>query len=358
MAQAFRLRNLETLQACPLCIICAKPREAITLAREFNLETKISSDLVDGIPDGQRLDFHIGSFTLDNSSIPYYVTSPSRQGIQTFGIEAATLFSILKPRYALHVGVCAAISGKNIRIGDVIFGERALNYEEGKWALQDGESAFKPDVKVVEVRGAAMDGFIAQADQPIYKYGDFVSGSAVRMDASSIFDRVQNTTLRNVAALDMEASAFLQAGDFTGVQCIGVIKGVSDMGDGKKGQANDKYYTTALCRAARAAKSYVKYKLDKVPKAVLDYSREPGVVITHGYFDDTIARVMDKLEYAEYKIEVKVEGLRIVLPGKLQQEDPEEEDVECFNVASFSASDGALASLIRNHGLQEITLKG
>jgi hypothetical protein len=59
--------------------------------------------------------------------------------------------------------------------------------------LHDGESAFKPDVKVVEVRGAAMDGFIAQADQPMYKYGDFVSGSAVRMDASSIFDRVQNT---------------------------------------------------------------------------------------------------------------------------------------------------------------------
>jgi hypothetical protein len=70
----------------------------------------------------------------------------------------------------------------------------------------------------------------------------------------------------------MEESAFLQAGDFTGVQCIGVIKGVSDMGDGKKQQANDKYYTTALCRAARAAKSYVRYKLDKVPKAVLDYS--------------------------------------------------------------------------------------
>jgi hypothetical protein len=65
-----------------------------------------------------------------------------------------------------------------------------------------------------------------------------------------------------------------------------------------------------------------------VPKAVLDYSesatfkvfehlilieliiiwpwtgREPGVVITHGYFDDTIARVMDKLEYAEYKVSV------------------------------------------------------
>lgn len=115
MAHGFRLRNLETLQTCPLCIICAKPREAITLARGFNLETKISSDLVDGIPDGQRLDFHIGSFTLDNSSIPYYVTSPSRQGIQTFRIEAATLFSILKPRYALHVGVCAAISGKDIQ---------------------------------------------------------------------------------------------------------------------------------------------------------------------------------------------------------------------------------------------------
>lgn len=114
MAETLRLKNLGALVACQLCIICAKPREAITLAREFNLETIISSDLVDGISQGQRLDFHIGSFTLGNSSIPYYVTSTSRQGIQTFGIEAATLFSILKPRYALHVGVCAAISGQNI----------------------------------------------------------------------------------------------------------------------------------------------------------------------------------------------------------------------------------------------------
>lgn len=59
--------------------------------------------------------------------------------------------------------------------------------------MDDGKAVFKPDAKVVEVRGAAMDGFIAQADQPLYKYGDFVSGSAVRMDAASIFDRVKNT---------------------------------------------------------------------------------------------------------------------------------------------------------------------
>ncbi|CAI6099603.1 unnamed protein product [Clonostachys chloroleuca] len=195
-----------------------------------------------------------------------FVKFPSRQGIQTFAIEAATLFSILKPKYAVHVGVCAAISSQNIAIEDVIFGERALNYEEGKWALKDDKVTFKPDIKVAEVKGTAMDGFIAQANQPLYKYGDYISGSAVRMDASSIFDRVKNTTLRNVAALDMEASAFLQACEYTGVTALGVIKGVSDMADGNKGEGDDKHYTPALVQAAEAAKRFIKYKLETMPK--------------------------------------------------------------------------------------------
>ena len=113
IAQALRLKNLGTLQAYKLCIICAKPREAITLAREFNLESKISSDLVDSLPRGHE--FYIGSFMIGSTSIPYYVTSTSRPGIQTFGTEAATLLAVLKPRYALHVGVCTAISGKDIK---------------------------------------------------------------------------------------------------------------------------------------------------------------------------------------------------------------------------------------------------
>ena len=32
--------------------------------------------------------------------------------------------------------------------------------------------------------------------------------------------------------------------------------------------------------------------------------REPGVVISHGYFDDVIARVMGKLDYTMYKVSV------------------------------------------------------
>ncbi|EXK76430.1 hypothetical protein FOQG_18827 [Fusarium oxysporum f. sp. raphani 54005] len=281
--------------------------------------------------------------------MPYYVTSSSRQGIQTFGVEAATLFSVLKPRYALHVGVCAAISGQNIAVEDVIFGERALNYEEGKWALKDDQVVFKPDVKVAEVKDAAMGGFIAQADQPLYKYGDFVSGCAIHMDASFIFDRVKNTTLRNVAALDMEASAFLQACEFTGVRSLGVIKGVSDMGDGNRGLGpNDKHYKSALLRAARAVKRFVSYRWeDMPPKEAMDRSKQPGAVITRGYFDNFVARVMDKLSKTGYKAstEIKVEGLKVVLP-------------KGNKAVSFDANRGALTHHIQAHGLQDVILPG
>lgn len=76
--------------------------------------------------------------------------------------------------------------------------------------------------------------------------------------------------LRNVGALDMEASAFLHACEVTGVTALGVIKGVSDMGNGDKEKGNDQHYQQALLRAARAAKVYVRYKLDNMPRAVVD----------------------------------------------------------------------------------------
>ncbi|KAK4139141.1 nucleoside phosphorylase domain-containing protein [Dichotomopilus funicola] len=342
------------LRACRLCIICAKPREANTLVESYHLGlgTKISGDHVDGIPE--RHDFHVGEFELkDGSKVSYYVTNTSRQGIQTFAMESATLFSILKPEFAIHVGVCAAISDQNIAVEDVIFGERALNYEEGKWAMKDDKLVFMPEVKVSEVKGASMDGFIRQAEQPRYKYGDFVSGCAVRMDASFIFDRVRNTALRDVAALDMEASAFLQACECTGVKSLGVIKGVSDMGDHNKGLGHDKHYRPALCRAAEAAKAFIKYKWETMPETDVDRSKEFGVVLAQGYFDNFIDRVVQKLNTGGYKTEIAVKGLRIVLPKKRTRRGSREED---YNVESFSPI--ALALLVQQHGLEEVALKG
>jgi hypothetical protein len=113
MATPLQINNLRTLQSCKLVIICAKSAEAVIVKDELHLGTHIPGTDVAELPPGATHDFWLGSLPLrERGSLSYYVTSTSRQGIQSFALEAATLFSILKPTYAIHVGVCAALKDK------------------------------------------------------------------------------------------------------------------------------------------------------------------------------------------------------------------------------------------------------
>lgn len=108
-----RKRNTETLRSCQLCIICARAQEADAVVERLALNTAIEGRLVDDTTKGQM--FHIGTFSgMDGKEIPFYVTNTTRQGLQSFATQASSLFTLLKPDYAIHVGVCAAITGKNI----------------------------------------------------------------------------------------------------------------------------------------------------------------------------------------------------------------------------------------------------
>ena len=63
----------------------------------------------------------------------------------------------------------------------------------------------------------------------------------------------------------MEASAFLQTCAFTNVEVLGIIKGVSDMGDERKGLGHDMHYRPALSNAIDATKSFLRWKLHTIP---------------------------------------------------------------------------------------------
>ena len=164
------------------------------------------------------------------------------------------------------------------RLEDVVFGDRATNYEEGKWKAEtDGQLTFLPDTKIFDTKSAAMDGFVEGIRRVNYKYGDYISGCALRMDAQHIMDRVrhqvgylrfqvgvgahQRQVLRDVKALDMEASAFLQVCDHMGVRAFGIIKGVSDKGDAQRTTVKADVWLQAMTNAANALKEYLKWKL-------------------------------------------------------------------------------------------------
>lgn len=105
-------KNLEVLRACRLCIICAKAEEAIAVKNQLGAKLMITSELIDCVGPGYQ--FYLGLLKTKKDDLSYYITSCTRQGIQSFATQSAALFSILGPEYALHVGVCAAISGQNI----------------------------------------------------------------------------------------------------------------------------------------------------------------------------------------------------------------------------------------------------
>ncbi|KAI1388494.1 uncharacterized protein F4822DRAFT_429113 [Hypoxylon trugodes] len=288
MATPLQFTNLQTLRSCRLCIVCAKSTEAIQIKDNLHLHTKIAGRDVADLPPGARgHDFWLGNFSLHGkSNLSYYVMSLSRQGIQSRATEAAALFTILRPAYSLLVGTCAALGGQGYSCEDVIFGEKALNYEEGNWKIENGAAVFSADAHILKVGGECIEGFVQQAEREDWKYGDFISGCAVRMDAAHILDRVRKTQLRNVGALEMEAS---------GVEALGIIKGVSDMGDERKGLGHWAHYKPAVRNATEATKSFVKWKLQTTIDEKPDISSEPGVILAMGYVENYILKVVQKL---------------------------------------------------------------
>jgi hypothetical protein len=171
--------KLRLLRNRPLCIICGRPAEAEAIAKELGIiDNRLTGRQVEEIHDGHT--FYLGSFDLQEN-LEYYITSSLRQGIQSFATHASILFHVLRPRYAIHAGVCTAYRDPSFGLKDVIFGEAAINCEEGKWENVQGEGlVFRPDYDIVRTPSGDMQAFADSRERPQYHYGDFISGSAVR----------------------------------------------------------------------------------------------------------------------------------------------------------------------------------
>lgn len=196
--------NLRRLRSRPVCIICGRPAEAQQIARALGIDDekhRLSGHDVSMVRDGHT--FHLGEFKLPSGDIlKYYITSSLRQGIQSFAVSAAILFNTLSPRFVLHAGVCAGFddpTGKlELALRDVVFGEAAINYEEGKWEAQGpgGNAVFLPDYKPVAVEAGDMQGFTKSHKRHGIRYGEYISGSSVRGDAAQVFEKIRSSVGR------------------------------------------------------------------------------------------------------------------------------------------------------------------
>jgi len=90
-----------------------------------------------------------------------------------------------------------------LQLKDVVFGEAAINYEEGKWEIVPGKGLlFRPDYNRVSASAGDMQAFAEPRNRPRYHYGEYISGSAVRTDSGAVFEKVRSgvsfTYLRSI----------------------------------------------------------------------------------------------------------------------------------------------------------------
>lgn len=84
------------------------------------------------------------------------------------------------------------LKSNTTRLEHVVFGETAVNYEEGKFEEKDGVKVFSPDYDVVQSPSGDMQAFAQPKTNLRYHYGQYISGSAVREDATAIFEKMRS----------------------------------------------------------------------------------------------------------------------------------------------------------------------
>ncbi len=105
---------LRRLRSCALAIFCGKPEEITIIATELGARERISGTAVDGVDNGHI--FHIGKMEfVGGKKLGFYVTSSLRQGLVPFAIATGALISVLRPRFAIHAGVCAGNKKQGVR---------------------------------------------------------------------------------------------------------------------------------------------------------------------------------------------------------------------------------------------------
>ena len=95
----------------------------------------------------------------------------------------------------------------NYRLRDVVFGDTAFSYEEGKWVIEDGRKRFLPDLDIARIQLAEIQNFTH--GKAHFKYGEYVSGMAVREDATTIFKQAREMVCHTTPARSVFANSVI-----------------------------------------------------------------------------------------------------------------------------------------------------
>ncbi len=193
----------------------------------------------------------------------------TRMGIARATFEVGRAIDYFKPKLVFFVGVAGGL--KDVRIGDVVAATKVYNYESGKAGItfQPRPESFNSSYPLVkraeaEVRSQNQDWrkriISAPSNLPYAFAGAIVAGDKVIASTHSSIWTLLKRNYGNALAVEMEGYGFLQAvyGN-QNVQAL-VVRGISDLIDGKS--ATDAAGSQEL--AARHASAFAFEVLSKV----------------------------------------------------------------------------------------------
>ncbi len=172
---------------------------------------------------------------------------------------------------------------------------------------------------------------------------------------------------RKVLALDMEASAFLKLCEHMDLQSLGVIKGVSDLGDEDKSK-DDTIYDSALEATGEAILDWIKHmfksmrwepnegEFDSAPSKMLSTNRtlddEAGACLSRPYYNNFIRLLCDAvcagypvrpLDSTDEQVQPPI-GVKVIMPPD-------------GNVG-FYQEQGQIESYAKHYGVMQILIGG
>lgn len=216
-------------------------------------------------------------------------------GNQGAAAHAERAIAFFKPEVALFVGVAGGL--KDVGVGDVVFGTKVYGFHSGK---DDGELKPRPDVyrAAHDLEQAARSlrrsgGWSASGPEPQVVVGPIAAGEVVASAAQGQTVQWIRQQYGDAVAIEMEGAGFLAAlHQNSGVRGA-VVRGISDLVEGKNAREDEQTQPLAARAAAAFALALLTRSAEGAPS---DASEAAPVFITDRQVSATFLGRDDWLE--------------------------------------------------------------
>jgi nucleoside phosphorylase/tetratricopeptide (TPR) repeat protein len=177
-------------------------------------------------------------------------------GEVTAGLGAAAAVARFNPQHVLFVGVAGG--RKDVTLGDVVMASKVHYYESGK--AEDSEFLARPDSPSTPHPILSIARNLQRQFSPLdfgVHVGAIASGEKVVAGTGSHEAAVMRQHYGDSLAVEMEGAAFYKTMGRTGISSYALVRGISDLLDGKANADADGWQRVAAAHAATVAAQLV-----------------------------------------------------------------------------------------------------